>query len=127
MPTTAKFKGNAVARYEFPVGAFDGHVQFAVNHIGSRRNDLRPAQNAIKGNLPAYTTADISVGIKDDVWKIDLFATNLFDTNGIVGTGVQCLETVCGTGVTPATPTGGAFYDTVIRPRLIGVKFSRDF
>ncbi len=127
LPTTAKFKGNAVARYEFPVGEWDGHVQFAANHIGSRRNDLRPAQNAIKGNLPAYTTVDVSVGIKDEVWKIDLFATNLFDKNGIVGTGVQCLETVCGTGVTPATPTGGAFYDTVIRPRLIGVKFSREF
>jgi outer membrane receptor protein involved in Fe transport len=127
LPTTAKLKANAVARYEFPIGAFDGHVQFALNYIGGRRNDLRPAQNAIKGNLPAYTTADISVGIKDDVWKIDVFATNLFDTNGVVGTGVQCFETVCGTGVTPATPTGGAFYDNVIRPRLIGVKFSRDF
>jgi iron complex outermembrane recepter protein len=127
LPTTAKFKGNAVARYEFPIGEWDGHVQFAVNHIGSRRNDLRPAQNAIKGNLPAYTTADVSFGIKNETWKIDLFATNLFDKNGIVGTGVQCLETVCGTGVTPATPTGGAFYDTVIRPRIIGIKFSRDF
>lgn len=126
LPTTAKFKGNAVARYEFPVGAFDGHVQFALNHIGSRRNDLRPAQNAIKGNLPAYTTADFSVGIKDDNWRLDLFATNLFDTNGVVGTGVQCLETVCG-DPNNVTATGGAFYDTVIRPRLIGLKVSRDF
>ncbi len=126
LPTTAKFKGNAVARYEFPVGAFDGHVQFALNHIGSRRNDLRPAQNAIKGNLPAYTTSDFSIGIKDDNWRLDLFATNLFDTNGVVGTGVQCLETVCGDPGN-ATATGGAFYDTVIRPRLIGLKVSRDF
>ncbi len=126
LPTTAKFKGNAIARYEFPIGGWDGHVQFAVNHIGSRRNDLRPAQNTIKGNLPAYTTADISVGIKDDIWKIDLFATNLFDKNGVVGTGVQCLETICG-DPDNLTSTGGAFYDTVIRPRLIGIKFSRDF
>lgn len=127
LPTTAKFKGNAIGRYEFPVGAWNGHVQFAVNYIGSRRNDLRPVQNAIKGNLAAYTTADLSVGVDAEGWKIDLFATNLFDKNGIVGTGVQCLETVCGTGITASTPTGGAFYDTVIRPRLIGLKFSRDF
>lgn len=126
LPTTAKFKGNAVARYEFPVGAFDGHVQFALNHIGSRRSDLRTAQNAIKGNLPAYTTADFSVGIKDDNWRLDLFATNLFDSNGVVGTGVSCLETVCG-DPDNVTKTGGAFYDTVIRPRLIGLKVSRDF
>ena len=127
LPTTAKFKGNAIARYEFPVGEWNGHAQLAVNYIGNRKNDLRPAQNAIKGDLPAYTTVDVSFGIKSDVWKLDVFATNLLDKNGVVGTGVQCLETVCGTGVTPTTPTGGAFYDTVIRPRLIGVKISREF
>jgi iron complex outermembrane recepter protein len=127
LPVTAKLKGNAIARYEFPVADWDGHVQFAVNHIGSRKSDLRPAQNAIKGDLGAYTTADFSFGVKSDLWSIEAFATNLFDTRGIVNTGVQCLETVCGTGVTPATPTGGAFYDVLIKPRLIGVKFSRDF
>ena len=93
----------------------------------SRRSDLRPAQNAIKGDLDAYTTADFSVGVKNDEWAIEAFATNLFDTRGVVNTGVQCLETVCGTGVTASTPTGGAFYDVVIKPRVIGLKFSRDF
>jgi outer membrane cobalamin receptor len=127
LPVTAKFKGNAIARYEFPVADWDGHVQFAVNYIGDRRSDLRPEQNAIKGNLDAYTTADVSFGVKSDVWKIEAFATNLFDTRGVVNTGVQCLETVCGTGVTASTPTGGAFYDVVIKPRVIGVKFSHDF
>ena len=37
---------------------WDGHVQFAVNHIGSRRSDLRPAQNTLKGKFGAYTTVD---------------------------------------------------------------------
>jgi len=127
LPVTAKVKGNAIARYEFPVADWDGHVQFAVNHTGSRRSDLRPAQNAIKGNLDAYTTADFSVGVKNEAWAIEAFATNLFDTRGVVNTGVQCIETTCGTGVTASTPTGGAFYDVVIKPRVIGVKFSRDF
>jgi iron complex outermembrane recepter protein len=127
LPVTAKFKGNAIARYEFPVADWDGHVQFAVNHTGSRRSDLRPAQNTLKGNLGAYTTADFSIGVKNEVWAIEAFATNLFDTRGVVNTGVQCLETVCGTGVTAATPTGGAFYDVLIKPRVIGLKFSRDF
>jgi outer membrane receptor protein involved in Fe transport len=127
LPVTAKVKGNAIARYEFPIADWDGHVQLAVNHIGSRRSDLRPAQNSIKGNLDAYTTADFSIGVKKDVWDIEAFATNLFDTRGVVNTGVQCLETVCGTGVTASTPTGGAFYDVLIKPRVIGLKFSRDF
>ncbi len=128
LPVTPKFKGNAVVRYEFPMGSWDGHVQFAVNRTSSRRSDLRPVQNAIKGNLPGYTTADFSIGTKrDDAWAIEAYVTNLFDTRGIVNTGVQCIEPVCGTGVTGATPTGGAFYDVVIKPRIIGLKVSRDF
>ena len=127
LPVTAKFKGNAIARYEFPVADWNGHAQLAVNHTGSRRSDLRPLQNALKGNLDAYTTADFSIGVKNDVWAIEAFATNLFDTRGVVNTGIQCVETVCGTGVTPSTPTGGAFYDVLIKPRLIGLKFTRDF
>ncbi len=127
LPVTPKFKGNALVRYEFPMGSWDGHFQFAVNRTSGRRSDLRPVQNAIKGNLDGYTTADFSVGMKSDAWSVEAYVTNLFDTRGVINTGVQCLETVCGTGVTGATPTGGAFYDTVIKPRIIGLKFSRDF
>jgi iron complex outermembrane recepter protein len=127
LPVTPKFKGNALVRYEFPMGSWDGHFQFAVNRTSSRRSDLRPVQNAIKGNLAGYTTADFSLGMKSDVWAVEAYVTNLFDTRGVINTGVQCLETVCGTGITGATPTGGAFYDSVIKPRIIGLKFSRDF
>jgi iron complex outermembrane recepter protein len=126
LPVTPKFKGNVVARYEFPVGGMDAHVQFAVNHIGKRRSDLRTFENSLKGFFDAYTTADLSVGVKGDDWKAELFATNLFDENGVINSGVQCLETTCGDpdGI---SSTGGVFYDTVIRPRLIGIKVSKDF
>ncbi|MFN5630792.1 MAG: TonB-dependent receptor [Sphingomonadales bacterium] len=127
LPVTPKFKGNLIARYEFPVAEWNGHVQLAANHTGSRSTDLRTAQKALKGGLDAYTTLDLSFGVKNDSWSIEAFATNLLDEFGVVNTGVSCVETVCGTGPTPATPTGGAFYDTVIKPRVIGLKFSRDF
>jgi iron complex outermembrane recepter protein len=127
LPVTPKFKGNFLARYEFPIGSWDGHIQFNVNRTSGRRSDLRSTVNAIKGNLPGYTTADFSLGMKSESWNIEAYATNLFDTRGVINTGVQCVETVCGTGITPATPTGGAFYDALIKPRIIGIKFSRDF
>ncbi|WP_397595078.1 TonB-dependent receptor [Sphingorhabdus sp.] len=127
LPVTPKFKGNLIARYEFPVAEWNGHVQLAANHTGSRSTDLRTSQKALKGGLDAYTTLDLSFGVKNDSWSIEAFATNLLDEFGVVNTGVSCVETVCGTGPTPATPTGGAFYDTVIKPRVIGLKFSRDF
>jgi outer membrane receptor protein involved in Fe transport len=126
LPVTAKFKGNAVARYEFPIGGMDGHIQFAVNHIGKRRSDLRTLENEIVGNFKAYTTADFSIGVKGEGWGADLFATNLFDSRGVINSAVQCGETVCG-DADGATPGGGVFYDNVIRPRLIGIKVSKDF
>jgi iron complex outermembrane recepter protein len=127
LPVTPKFKANMLARYEFPLESWDGHIQFNINRTSGRRSDLRPTQNALKGNLPGYITADFSMGVKNDAWKIEGYVTNIFDSRGVVNTGVQCVETVCGTGVTPATPTGGAFYDTLIKPRVMGIKVSRDF
>lgn len=127
LPVTPRFKGNILARYEFAMGSWDGHIQMGINRTSGRRSDLRPVQNAIKGRLDGYTTMDISMGTENDDWKIEAYVTNIFDTRGVINTGVQCLETVCGTGATAATPTGGAFYDTVIKPRIVGIKVSRDF
>ncbi len=129
LPVTPKFKGNVVARYEMPVfgGDWDGHIQLAGNYTSGRRSDLRTAQQAIKGPLGSYSTVDFSLGIKNDAWSGEFFITNLFDNNGVINTGVQCIETVCGTGITPTTPTGGVFYDTVVRPRIIGIKATRRF
>ena len=126
LPVTPKFKGNIVARYEFPISDWNGHIQLAANHTGSRRTDLRPAQAAIKGGLDSYTTIDFSFGVKNDMWSIEAFAINLFDELGVVNTGVSCLETVCG-DPGGGTALGGTFYDTLIKPRVIGLKFSRDF
>ena len=126
LPVTAKFKGNAVARYEFPISGLDGHVQFAVNHIGKRRSDLRTLENDIVGDFKAYTTADFSIGVKGEGWNAELFATNLFDSRGVINSAVQCGETVCG-DAGGDTANGGVFYDNVIRPRLIGIKVSKDF
>jgi outer membrane receptor protein involved in Fe transport len=127
LPLTPKFKGNAVARYEFPLGGmWDGHVQGVLSHVGSRRSDLRDIQNDIKGSYPSYTTADFSVGARGDTYRVELFVTNLFDSNGRYFSSVQCQETVCGDPDGVST-TGGVFYDYVIKPRTVGLKVGVDF
>lgn len=127
LPLVPKFKGSAIARYEFPLsGGWDGHVQGAVSHVGNRRSDLRTLQNAIKGMYDAYTTADFSIGADNGRYRVELFATNLFDSNGKLFSSVQCQETVCGDpdGI---SGTGGVFYDYVIKPRTVGLKVGFDF
>ncbi|MEO6388525.1 MAG: TonB-dependent receptor [Croceibacterium sp.] len=126
LPLTPKFKGTAITRYEFPVGSWDGHIQAAVTYTGRRRSDLRTLENALKGEFDAYATADFSIGVKNGRYRAELFATNLFDSGGVISSGVQCLETTCGDpdGI---SSTGGVFYDYVIKPRTIGLKFGVDF
>lgn len=126
LPITAKFKGNAVARYDFPVADNKGHFQVSAAYEGKRRTDLRTEENAIQGNLPAYTTVDTSAGITNDSWSVELYVRNLFDKRGLFGNTIQCAESVCGD---PGgdTAIGGKIYYYVVQPRTIGLKFGTKF
>ncbi len=126
LPITAKFKGNAISRYEFPLAGWDAHVQGALAHIGKRRSDVRTLENGIKGTFGAFTTFDASIGAKNGNYRVELFATNLFDSNGVLDTTVQCLETTCG-DPGGASNTGPVLYDYPIKPRTIGLKVGLDF
>ncbi len=127
LPDTAKFKGNAIARYDFDLNeTMRAHVQGAVVYEGARNGDLRVATRGIVGDFPAYTTVDLSVGVQTDVWSAALFATNLFDSNGRTSRSVQCGEDVCG-DPDNVTTRGGIFYNYTIRPRTIGLKLGRKF
>jgi outer membrane receptor protein involved in Fe transport len=126
LPTTAKFKGNLLGRYEFPIGANDGHFQVGLVHEGARTSDLRLYERELTGGLDAYTTVDMSAGISSGTWSAELFVRNLFDVNGDVGRGIQCLESVCG-DPDGLTEIGPKIYTYVTQPRLIGLKVGTKF
>ena len=69
---------------------------------------------------------DLSFGMKKDNLRFEIFATNLLDERGIINSGVQCVEATCG-DPDGLSGTGGAFYDVVTRPRIIGIKAGFDF
>jgi len=126
LPITSQFKANALARYEFPLGSNTAHVQANLIHESSRTTDLRLVERAIQGDLDAYTTVDLSAGLTNGRWKIDLFVKNLFDVNGDLGRTIQCAESVCG-DPDGLTAIGGKFYTYVTRPRTIGVRVGTKF
>jgi iron complex outermembrane receptor protein len=124
LPLTARFKGNLRARYEFPLGpTTEGHVQASVVHEGRRTRDLRLLERDLYGDLEAHTTVDVSAGIERGSWSLELFARNLFDERGALGSFINCVETTCGDpdGVT-ARGRGGISYTIVSRPRTIGIR-----
>jgi len=126
LPLTARFKGNARIRYEFPLLGMNGHVQASATHEGTRTRDLRTAINPIYGNLRSYQIVDLSAGLQNDRWSIELFARNLFDERGALGTGIQCNEFVCG-DADGLTAIGPKIYTYVSRPRTIGIRAGVQF
>ena len=127
LPLTARFKGNARVRYEFPLSpGMDGHVQASASYEGRRTRDLRLLERSLYGDLEAYTTVDFSAGIERGPWTAEIFARNIFDERGALGSYINCLETTCGDPL-GQTQRGGIVYTIVARPRTIGVRIGRRF
>ncbi len=117
LPVTPKFKGNATARYEFPLGSFDAHLQGAVVYAGERWSDLRILERGIVGKLGSYTNVDLAAGVDNGTYSIELFVGNVFDKRGEVSRFAQCPEDKC----------GFQSYTVVTPPRLIGLRFGQKF
>ncbi len=117
LPVSPKFKGNLTARYEFPIGSFDAHVQGAVVYAGKRWSDLRVAERAIIGQLDAYSIFDMTAGIDNGTYSLELFVGNVFDERAEITRFAQCAESVCGFQT----------YVVTNPPRTIGVRFGQKF
>jgi len=117
LPVTPELKGNVTARYTFPWREFDSYVQGAAVYVGERKSDLRSFENSIIGDVPSYTTVDLTTGIGTGSWNLELYLLNAFDERGEVYRFAQCAEAVC----------GAQSYSVITPPRLIGLKFSQRF
>jgi outer membrane receptor protein involved in Fe transport len=117
LPITAEFKGNMIARYMFPLGGFDAHVQGALAYEGSRTSDLDIDDSNEFGEIPSNTFLDLTFGIENDKYAIELFVANATDEDAPLFFDAECAPGVCGDqkyGVSP-------------RPRTFGIRFRQDF
>ncbi len=127
LPVTPKFKGNVVARYTWDVGNNEAYLQGAVVHVGKRRSDLRTLENSLVGDLPAYTTLDLSAGYNWASFSVNVYVNNVFDKRASLYKYTECAEAVCAAhGVVPQYPNGQV-YTVTNQPRTIGVRFTQDF
>jgi iron complex outermembrane recepter protein len=117
LPITADFKGNLVARYTFPMGGFEAHLQGALAYEGDRTSDLNVEDAATKGEIPASTFVDLSFGVQNDKYAIELFVGNATDEDSPLNVGTECAPGVCGDQVYGISP----------RPRTYGIRFTQDF
>ena len=109
------------ARYEWTMASYNTFVQFGATHTGHSftqggSNPTLAAGGAINTTLlrfenPAYSTYDASMGVAKDAWNAHLYVQNLSNSNASLFTNT------------------GQFVvaETVIRPRVIGVKLGYKF
>ena len=96
LPTTPKFKGDLQARQEYPV---DGRNQ----SICRPRYRAKPMPS--RTSVSSWTTAkltrqvsasvDMSIGLKRNTWRAELFVHNLFDSRGEAGGRAQSATRLC--------------------------------
>jgi iron complex outermembrane recepter protein len=102
------FQGNMRVRYEFPLGEYRAFGQAGGQYISSSQSSVGTVDNYYQS---AYATFDASAGIAKDAWNVQFFAQNIGNKNASTYTSTaQFIET-----------------QTVLRPRIAGVKFGYKF
>jgi iron complex outermembrane recepter protein len=117
LPITPDFKGNLIARYSFPLGAFEAHMQGALAYETSRASTLAIADNDLYGDIPSSTFLDLTFGVQKDKYSVEFFVANATDESAPLYLTSECTPQVC----------GGQTYGVQNRPRTIGIRFSQDF
>jgi len=118
LPVTPKLKVNGTARYKFNLGDYQSFVQGVVIHQSSSTSALQTAQNDAIGNLPHFTTFDLSAGTAMKNWKLEAYVENVFDKRGELGRVTQCTSA-------PICYSDYRVYP--IKPMNFGVKFGEKF
>jgi iron complex outermembrane recepter protein len=127
LPVTPKFKANATARYTTNIGDKEVFAQVSVVHVGERTTSLPVDDNALLGNMPAYTTADFSAGVKKNGLSVDIYLNNAFDKRGQLYRYAECASQVCAAhDVVPEYPNGQV-YTVMNQPRTFGIRFTQEF
>ena len=128
LPVQPEFKGNAVGRYEFPLGAQRAHIQAAWVYSGDAWSDLRTAERELLGKQPSYSIVDFAAGVDNESWGLELFIKNAFDERAEIARTTQC--SVYQPGTLPDDPVplcGLQPYTITNTPRTIGVTFTKHF
>jgi len=119
-----KLQYNLRLRYDWVVGDYDAYATVGGNYVGSMWNqpstypgatDARcnplPTTTRCRYLQPAYHTIFASTGVSKDNWHVEVYGTNLGDSDASVFTSTaQFIKT-----------------EVPLRPRVIGLTFGYDF
>jgi outer membrane receptor protein involved in Fe transport len=117
LPVVPKFKGNVVARYSLPeVREWKPYAQAAFVYQNGTAPQLRVADAADFGRVPAYGLLDLSGGIERNGTAIQLVITNATDKLAQLTRFEACTAAIC------TEP-----YAIPAQPRTFTIKFGQKF
>lgn len=117
LPVTPDFKGNLIARYSFPTGAWESYVQGAFTYQSSAASQLEIADNDVYGDIPSSSYLNLAFGMLKDKYSFEIFLANATNEDAPLGVTSECTPQVC----------GGQTYGVKARPQTIGIRFSQEF
>lgn len=123
LPVTPEWKGNLIARWNFPVGTFDSYVQGAAVYNGEAWSDLRDGDREVMGEQDAYTIVDFAAGLGRGSWRAELYLDNAFDERAELFATTQC--GILGPDGNPLCGNRPLLFTN--QPRTLGLRFSQRF
>ncbi|MEP6549151.1 MAG: TonB-dependent receptor [Gammaproteobacteria bacterium] len=118
LPGTPKFKTNAGARFEFPIGDWQGHAQGDLVYQTSVSPQLLNLDSSVLGPQRAYALTNFFVGAEKNGLSVELLVKNAFDRRASLYRYANCGNSECAVVAT---------YEVVAQPRLIGVQVGQRF
>jgi len=117
-PNAPRIKLTGTARYEFPLGDYDAHIQASVFYQSAVAPSLTAIEVQDLGYQPGYASADLAVGVTRGGWSAELSAQNVSDTRGQQLKTSSCNIELCGKSSILIYP---------ILPRLISLRVGWHF
>jgi len=119
LPRVPEFKANVSARYNTLIGGMDSYAQLVWAYVDDSYNDVFKYSSIgsttdVRTVQDGYDIVNLSAGVDQMSWGLELFVSNLLDERAQITRGAQ----------------GGASWDSTVttnRPRTIGVKFKMRF
>ncbi len=103
-----RLQGNARVRYEFPINDYHAFGQVGGQYYGRSNSTVGSVDNYV---MPGYTTFDAAAGVAKDAWNVQFFVQNA--GNKVASTYTNSAQFI--------------ITETVLRPRIAGVKFGYKF
>ena len=119
LPNVPKWAAHFGADYDFPIAqAWTGFIGGGVRYLGDRTSGFVSGAPSTfrRPTIPAYTTADLHIGVSNKRWTLELYAKNVGDTRGI-----NNLSSLSFRGVS------NPYEASIIQPRTIGVSLSASY